>query len=111
MSNATWVCFHCRWTVRRPTSPRKVVRCPTCQEPCFCLGRKIPVPPKAKIAAWTKLRKEMQALIIDWRVRVERAAVARRHEIERRIRDLESKPKEASRLRQIKKLQEELAGG
>src|SRR5262245_21314504 len=111
MSNASWVCFDCRATVRRPTSPRRVVPCPVCREPCFCLGRKIPVPPKTKVAAWTKLRGEMRTMVIDWRVRVERTTVRRRHEIERRIKDLESRTAEPSRNRQIKKLQEELGGG
>jgi hypothetical protein len=68
------------------------------------------VPPKAKVAAWTRLRNDMRTLIIDWRVRVERAAVARRHEVERRLKDLESRPEEPSRNRRIKRLQEELAG-
>jgi hypothetical protein len=111
MSNASWVCFDCRTTVRRPTFRRTVVLCPECRQRCFCLGRKIPVPPKANIAAWNKLRQAMQTLTADWQVRSEKSAVARRHEIERQLVALESKPAEPSRARQIKKLREELAGG
>ena len=111
MSNASWVCFDCRRVVRRPTYPRSVVPCPACGNACFCLGRKIPVPPRDKIAAWSSLRKEMQAMTIAWQLRRDREAVARRHEGERQLRELESRPSEPSRSRQIKKLREELAGG
>lgn len=111
MSNASWVCFDCRTTVRRPTFRQTVVLCPECRQRCFCLGRKIPVPRKSNMAAWLKLRQAMRALTVEWQVRSEKSAVARRHEIERQITALESKPAESSRTRQIKKLREELAGG
>jgi hypothetical protein len=51
----------------------------------------------------------MRTLTADWQVRSEKSAVARRHEIERQISALESKPPEPSRARQIKKLRAELA--
>ena len=111
MTNASWVCFDCRRVVRRPTYPRTVVPCPVCGNACFCLGRKIPVPPKDKLAAWTSLRKDMQAMTIAWMLRREKEAVARRHEIEKQLRKLESLPTEQSRNHQIKKLREELVGG
>jgi hypothetical protein len=53
----------------------------------------------------------MQAMTIAWQLRRDREAVARRHEVERQLRELESRPSEPSRSRQIKKLREELAGG
>jgi DNA-directed RNA polymerase subunit RPC12/RpoP len=71
MSNASWVCFDCRRVVRTPTYPRRVVPCPECGNPCFCLGRQIPVPPKNKVAAWTRLRKEMRAMTAAWELRRE----------------------------------------
>src|SRR5262245_12469668 len=110
MSNATWACFDCRQVVRRPTYPRKTVPCPLCRRSCFCLGRKIPVPPKGKIAARAKLRSEMQQLVIAWQVRGDKAAVARRHEVEKRIRELELRPTDASCARRLKKLREALGG-
>ena len=109
VSNASWVCFDCRHVVRRPTSPRKPVPCPLCRRECFCLGRKIPVPPKHKVAAWTKLRKEMQGMTIDWLVRWDR----RRHENEMLIKQLEASPQTPTRDRRLSKLRETLkpAGG
>src|SRR4029453_5018938 len=104
MSNASWVCFDCRQVVRRPTYPRSVVPCPACGKACFCLGRKIPVPPKVKVAAWKMLRKEMQAMTIAWELRRDKEAVLRRHEVEKRIQKLESLPEAASRGREIRKL-------
>jgi hypothetical protein len=53
----------------------------------------------------------MQTMTIAWRVRRDKAAVARRHEVEKQIRKLESLPAEGSRTRQLKKLREELLGG
>lgn len=51
----------------------------------------------------------MQQLTVDWQVRSDKAAVARRHYVEKRIRQLSSLPPEPSRARQLKKLREELA--
>jgi len=53
----------------------------------------------------------MQAMTIAWELRRDKEAVARRHEVEKELRKLESLPKEPSRSRQIKKLREELTGG
>jgi hypothetical protein len=80
----------------------KAVLCPVCGRECFCLGRKIPVPPKAKIADWAT---------IAGQVRGTKAQVARRHEVEKRIRELESLPEAPSRNYHLKKLREELVEG
>jgi hypothetical protein len=53
----------------------------------------------------------MQQLTIAWEFRRDKAAVARRHELEKRLQELESLPRASSRTREIKKLREELAGG
>jgi hypothetical protein len=111
MSNATWVCFDCRQVVRRPTYPRPVVVCSLCQRACYCLGRKIPVPPKEKVAAWAKLREQLQSVGIAWAVRREKAAVAHRHSVEKKIQELEARPRSAGRTEQIRNLREELVGG
>lgn len=50
-------------------------------------------------------------MTIAWELRRDRQAVARRHEVEKQLRKLESLPDEPSRSRRIKKLREELAGG
>lgn len=108
MSNATWICFDCRRVVRRPTTPRSAVVCPECRGACACLGRKIPVPPRDKVAAWTKLRRELQSLGISWAVRRAKATVARRHEIERRLVELERRPSSPGLDGEVKRLRAEL---
>jgi len=52
----------------------------------------------------------MQSMTIAWMLRREKQTVARRHEIERQLRKLESLPTEPSRAHLIKKLREELVG-
>jgi hypothetical protein len=110
MTNATWVCFDCRQVVRAPTTPRRNVICPHCRASCFCLGREIPVPPKHRMAAWRQLRSEMRAVVASWTERRARAAVARRHHIEKRIGTLERLPRTPSRDDAIEQLRKELAG-
>ena len=53
----------------------------------------------------------MREMTIAWQLRREQESVARRHEVEKRLRKLEALPAEPSRARQITKLREELAGG
>jgi len=65
------------------------------------------VPPKRDVAAWRRLRKRLQGLEIDWAVRQEKAAVARRREIER----LESLPPHPIRARHVQRLREEAKRG
>ena len=69
------------------------------------------MPRKDKVGAWRILRNEMRAMTMAWELRREKEGVARRHEIERQLRKLESLPTEPSRARQIKRLREGLAGG
>jgi hypothetical protein len=107
MSNANWVCFDCRHGIRRGTYAVKTVLCPLCGRECFCLGHKIPVPPKAKVADWEKL-KDVQSIAIALDYRRTKAQVARRHEVERRIRELEALPENPSRRYHLRQLREEL---
>ena len=111
ISNATWVCFDCRQGVRHPTAPRRTVLCPVCRASCFCLGRRIPVPPKGKVAAWRKLRKEVRAMGVQWADIHARAEVVRRHQLEKRIAALEPRPPTPLLREEIERLRRELIGG
>src|SRR5262249_16471970 len=111
MSNATWVCFECRKVVRRSTSPKPVVTCPQCRGSCYCLGRKVPVPPHEKVEAWRKLRDAVRSAIAETAVTEERRGVRHRHRIEQEIAKLEALPENSSRKALITKLRRELGGG
>jgi hypothetical protein len=111
MSNATWVCFDCRQVVRRPTATDEVVRCPECSGRCQCLGRKIPVPPRSKVAAWKELREAVRLTRARYEERRTREAVRERHDIEKKIAEMERRPANASRDRLLRELRERLGGG
>jgi DNA-directed RNA polymerase subunit RPC12/RpoP len=111
MSNASYVCFDCRAAVRRSTPERAVVKCPSCGQRCQYLGRKIPVPPKSKVAAWRDLRASMATVRSNWAIRQERTAVRRRHDVEKQIVELEARPASPSRDRLLADLRRELARG
>jgi DNA-directed RNA polymerase subunit RPC12/RpoP len=111
MSNASYICFDCRQAVRRSTPEKAIVKCPNCGRRCEYLGKKIPVPPRTKVAAWRDLRAALATIRTNWGVRQERAAVRRRHHVEKRIVELESRPPNPSRDRLLTDLRRELAGG
>ncbi len=109
MSNANWVCFDCRETMRRSTEYAGPVPCPDCGAPCRCLGTKFRVPCKGDERAWRELR----ASIRDARSTVAEAAdywrVRLRHLLERQIADLEAHPANEARTRAIRLARERLA--
>jgi hypothetical protein len=109
VSNATWVCFDCRHSVRRPTFPRPEVTCPNCKQPCVCLGRKIPIPPKDKVAAWKKLWDDLQSQKLTAVLSSEKERVERRHYLEKRIVALEARVPNPGLQRQLTQLREELS--
>ena len=111
MTNATWVCFDCRQAVRAPTTPRRDVVCPRCRRSTFCPGRRVAIPPKAKVAAWRKLQKDVRSLVAQWSDYRERRRVADRHNLEKQIRRLERGSTTAFVADEIKRLRMELAGG
>jgi hypothetical protein len=87
------------------------VTCSQCRTDCYCLGRKIPVPPHDKVEAWRRLREGIRSTIADAAVRREREAVRRRHDIEQKIAKLEVLPDNPSRRALIAKLRAGLGGG
>jgi uncharacterized Zn finger protein (UPF0148 family) len=110
MASYTWACFECRRTVRRAVPKNGEVQCSTCGRPCRYVGTRIRVPAREKKAAWEELRDSLRAAKLKEDLRREHARVRRRHELEKRVADLESKPANPSRSRQIRELKEQLAG-
>ena len=125
MCNGTWVCFNCRLAVRRPTwrlvtylRPWLIgatdvghVRCPRCHELCQFLGPTVEIPPKRDVAGWERLRDEVaqsHATAAEDRFT---ESVRRTHDLEQRIRDLESRPQNPGRDALIQELRAKLAAG
>ena len=125
MCNGTWVCFDCRLAVRRRTwrwvlgfAPWLIgsteladVRCSKCHKACHFLGPAVEIPPKRDVAAWTQLRDEvsqMRTKALDDRFK---GSVRRRHDLEQKIREFQTRPANSDRDKEIKKLREQLAAG
>jgi uncharacterized Zn finger protein (UPF0148 family) len=109
MASYTWACFECRRTVRRAVPKNGEVQCSTCGRPCRYVGTRIRVPAREKTAAWAELRDSLREAKVKEDLRRERARVRRRHDLEKRIAGLESKPANPSRNRQIRELKQQLA--
>ena len=102
-----WVCFDCRWAGRRSGSASDVT-CPRCKHPAVFLGTKIEVPPKSKPERWAALRERYysgQRAQERWTYA---ARVRRRHDLERKLRDLTALPDNGGRRSLIKRLRSEL---
>ena len=122
MNNANWVCFDCRTSLRRASwrllafyKPWLIgdtwggaVKCPECRKPCKFLGHKIAIPPKRDDAAWKELYEYVTERYRASRDGDAEASTRRKHEIERRIQELENRTPNKERDRLIKDLREEL---
>lgn len=108
MGNAAWVCFDCREAVRRLMQYDKDVPCPRCGRTCRGIGHRIPVPPKRDARAWAALRASQTAERLN-RVELEqRDSVRRRHDLERQLAELESRPPDPHRRLAIRRLKRTL---
>jgi hypothetical protein len=108
MSSHKFICFECKYAVKRDPREASKVLCPTCGTECTYLGVKIPIPPKSKPKLWNELQKQ---LIEEKNVLVEQKyarSVARRHELEKEIKKLECLEANKGRLSLIKQLRSEL---
>lgn len=122
LCNGTWVCFECRRAVRRPTwrlvtylRPWLIgrtdvgdVRCATCRVLCHFLGPTIKIPPKQNGVAWKRLREQVVQVQIAAAEGRLKKSVRRRHDLEHRIRELESRPTKPGRAALINKLRAQL---
>ena len=82
--------------------------CLTCDRPCYCLGHRIELPKKNDTAGWKQLQgwcEDRQKAIRDQN---DQTQTRRRHEIEKRILELQSRPSNPDRERRIKALQKQL---
>jgi DNA-directed RNA polymerase subunit RPC12/RpoP len=111
MSNATWVCFDCRQTFRRGSGPDEVVRCPHCGVRCQCLGRKIAVPARDRLKAWQTLREDVRLTRARYEERRRRRAVRGKHNIEKKIAEIERRLPNASRDKLLRELPTRLGRG
>ena len=116
MSSRSWICFDCRKGIRREAaysqepSNDQVVSCPDCGGSCQYLGYKILVPPRRDVTAWEVLRKDLYAAALADQAERIQAAVRKRHEIERQITELQTRPANPERTRLIRRLRRELEG-
>lgn len=122
MTNGNWVCFDCRTSQRRSywrsgtyfrpwivgSIGDGTILCPECKRPCRFLGHKIAVPAKRDDNGWIQLREYINEWQGMYRDRKAEADVRRKHEIERRILELQGRPENKERDRLIKELREEL---
>lgn len=109
MSNATWVCFHCREAVRRPAHYSDAVLCPQCGRACLCLGTRIRIPAKGNASEWQALRAGIREELLASQEPIGGLRVRLRHKIERRIVDLESLATNDGRVRSTQLLRQQLA--
>lgn len=85
------------------------VKCPQCRSDCQFLGPSIAIPPKREVAAWRRLRAEVAQFRQDLAAECQKSAVRDRHDLERRISKLKSRPPSSGRARLIKELEKQLS--
>lgn len=110
MANAAWVCFDCRFAVRRPTSHTGDVVCPECGAGCRYLGYRIRVPGKRAVRAWAALRESLAAQDRARQTADHVRSVRARHDLEKEIRRLEALPSNPGRRHAIALLRKQLRG-
>jgi len=123
MCKGTWACFKCRTAVRRDTwrhftylHPELIgdtmtgrVRCPHCRSACQFLGPSIAIPPKRELTSWRRLQVEVAKFRQDVAADSQKSATHKKHDLERRIRDLKSRSASSQRTRLVKELEKELS--
>ncbi len=122
MCKGTWVCFFCRVAVRRDTwrlvthvHPELIgstdsdkVRCPQCSKASVFLGPSITIPPKRDLRGWKRLKESVLQFQQELTVRSKKDSTVKKHALEQRIIDLESRGDDVGRLVLIKSLKKEL---
>lgn len=122
MNNGNWGCFDCRLTQRRSYCRFAIhcrhwsvgsigngfVLCPGCERPCRFLGHRIAVPPKSDNNGWKQLRQYIDECRDSHRDRKAQLDTQRKHELEKRIAELQRKPENKERDGLINRLRGEL---
>ena len=107
MSKRNFICFNCRIAVRTDPHLNNQVTCSQCGESCINLGYKIPVPPKNKPKEWDAIKKQLADEEIDFLEKRNKQRIQRKHEVEKEIKKLESKPENPGRKSLLKNLYQE----
>jgi Fe-S-cluster containining protein len=94
--------------VRRSTYYSREVPCPRCGKACRYLGYKIPVPPKRDERAWRELREQLQREKANAVEFFHLRRVRERHEFEKLLAKLQTRPSNPGRTRMIRKLKRQL---
>lgn len=122
VSNGNWVCFDCRKSRRVAYSRFATflrswivgsigngsITCNTCHKPCRFLGHRIAIPDERDDRAWRKLAASINESYPMQRHGMAQLDTRRKHEIERRIIELQQRPCNADRDALILELQDEL---
>ena len=85
------------------------VRCPHCRGVCQFLGPSVAIPPKRDAASWRRLQSEISEFRQSEAARQKKTATRQKHDLERRIGDLKSRPASSERTRLVKELEERLS--
>lgn len=107
MSNAVYVCWDCRVAIK---ADRDDVLCPHCGGGCACIGRKIAVPAKSKVAEWREMRERFYAERRELALWRQREHVNEVHALEQELARMKAMPDNPGRAVQIKLLEKQLSG-
>jgi hypothetical protein len=85
------------------------VPCSKCGGARQFLGPSIEIPPKRDVAGWNRLREEVAKFHVAAVEEKFKQEIRRRHDLEKRIRELESRARSAGRDKLIKQLRAQVA--
>lgn len=108
MSSYKYVCFDCRTSYRRDPNSKSDVVCSECGKDCYCVGVKIPIPPKNKVKLWVALREQLNQELRDRVDNRHKENVATMHALEKEINKLSMLPTSSGRASLIKQLKSRL---
>lgn len=107
-NNYNWVCFDCRFVIRKPKMSRRVPKCAECGSECYCLGYKVKIPKKPDARGWRALRLECRRRYLEWSAQQAVRRVREAHAAERRIAHLRSLGPNKDREKIIAELQKSI---
>jgi len=108
MGNATWVCFECRQAMRRATYSGENVKCSRCGQRSHYVGYKTRIPAMQAKNEWTLLRKTLEDKAIHRMEQARKSKVRWRHELEKELAELKSRPGNPGRVRAMRLLERKM---